>query len=1026
MNRPSSKLIFIYALIALVIACCVWSFCRIDRHLLFVVDSFEVPISDLTIGKESGICFDRVPKDFLKINYLKKDSAFSWSINKKDTLLYYKINGVNPNLHKLSGVIKISYNGESYSLDSKEIEKVYLNIESKYIKVSSLLAKQLDNKAFLSGEYKGLRSFCFRKDNHIFLCILDRYTKLDAKDGKTYSYCYGGRTDDISLLGQAAITRHGHCKVQFFSLSEGFYHEKKVDKDCFNYNGTNYTLRPHVITTEWGAGHVLITPTQNGHLKINFPVGITYVEPISKLKDYAKISAGQITFRQNNHSFPPENNLYLPAFSNAICSDICRLDLEHNGGACIFSADNDSIMIGQELSLSGPKISKMALGTGLSSAINVRVGLLDSSYIISYLCLPLLSLLIVLLIGSRAFIANPSMRMNLRGKLITTYHYQQQLLHMRTYFCILALILFLYSLCKTMIGLKLSYSYPYFEKISHILTPSLCLFMALFFLLAVLINFDAVIVMYQTGQKKNKQWFVTHRDFLALFVGAILILIGLFALNSVDKGNTAAVIDSYFPNEIWSWKLHKWNTMDGINDTHRSVVYTQVLLAVFLWVILLIRTIVYRVPQFASLRTLIVQRSNAVMEQIISKLLRKFGLNSSLHSISVGGFLIDEFPKLVLPIILLLGCCLIPGNFATAAISFVIIYSVGVIFSDIPYEMVKLHPVAVFCLMAGVMAVLGIVAVLPDKGYITNAVGFFVALLCIYFSLAQGNRNGVQLKQFNKSIRNTVIISFALFACALLLAPRFINTNSVDYSRTHRRMALFLKYDDLKKSGFKYAESDAEFMTVMTGYMQLDDKGIKGASKDPLSNESRNFLHPSVSTGQSPVILNDLSIQGCFFHAYSWSAFVIYFALLLLIVYVVMWYSFGIVDQRAGGGVYILHRQMVWRLMGAFMWLGTSAYLFCSYIGWLPFTGRLNPGFGVDSVGEALESAILLGMMTATAVSVERSREDTAYFNVETSDVLDNKHIFSEDVKEQEVAEDVDASSNTDISINIFPDIKND
>ena len=128
MNRPSSKLIFIYALIALVIACCVWSFCRIDRHLLFVVDSFEVPISDLTIGKESGICFDRVPKDFLKINYLKKDSAFSWSINKKDTLLYYKINGVNPNLHKLSGVIKISYNGESYSLDSKEIEKVYLNI----------------------------------------------------------------------------------------------------------------------------------------------------------------------------------------------------------------------------------------------------------------------------------------------------------------------------------------------------------------------------------------------------------------------------------------------------------------------------------------------------------------------------------------------------------------------------------------------------------------------------------------------------------------------------------------------------------------------------------------------------------------------------------------------------------------------------------------------------------------------------------------------------------------------------------
>lgn len=874
MNRPSSKLLIIYALITLVIACCVWSLSRIDRRLLFVVDSFEVPISDLTIGKESGICFDRVPKDFLKVNYLKKDTAFSWSINKKDTLLYYKINGVNPNLHKLSGTIKISYKGKSYSLDSEEIEKVYSNIKSQYIKVSSLLAKQQDNKAFFGGEYKGLRSFCFRdKDNHIFLCILDRYTQLDAKDGKTYGYCYGGRTDDESLLGQTAITGHGRCKVQFFSLSEGFYHEKKVDKDGFNYNGTNYTLKPLVITTEWGSGHVLITPTQNGRLKINFPVGITYVEPISKLKDFAKVSAGQITFRQDNHSFPPENNLYLPSFSNAIGSDICRVDFEHNGGPCMFSADNDSIMIGQKLSFSGPKISRMALGTGLSSVINARVGLLDSSYILSYLCLPLLSLLIVLLLGSRTFVANPSLGMTLRGKLITTYHYQQQLLHMRIYFCVLAVILFLYSLCKTMIGLKLSYSYPYFEKISHILTPSLCLFMALFFLLAVVINFDAVIVLYQSGQKKNKQWLVTHRDFFALFVGALLILIGLFSLYSVDKGNAAAVIASYFPNEIWSWKLHKWNTMDGINDTHRSVVYTQVLLAVFLWFFLLIRTIVYRVPQFASLKTLIVLKVNAMMEQVEYSLLRKFGVNRSLRSYSVGSFIIDEFPKLVFPIILLLGCWLIPGNFATAAISFVIIYSIGVIFSVIPYEMVRLHPVAVFCLMAGVMAILGILAVVPDNGYITNAIGFFVALLCIYFSLAQGSRNGDQLKQFNRSIRNTVIIAFALFACALLLAPRFVNTNSVDYGRTHRRMALFLKYDDLKKSGFKYAESDAEFMTVMTGYMQLGDKGIKGASRDPLSNDSRNFLHPSVSTGQSPVILNDLSIQGCFFHAYSLLAF---------------------------------------------------------------------------------------------------------------------------------------------------------
>lgn len=50
------------------------------------------------------------------------------------------------------------------------------------------------------------------------------------------------------------------------------------------------------------------------------------------------------------------------------------------------------------------------------------------------------------------------------------------------------------------------------------------------------------------------------------------------------------------------------------------------------------------------------------------------------------------------------------------------------------------------------------------------------------------------------------------------------------------------------------------------------------------------------------------------------------------------------------------------------MWVGTTLYLYISYLGQLPFTGRLNPGFGVDSVGEMLETALLLAFMTATAL----------------------------------------------------------
>jgi hypothetical protein len=56
-----------------------------------------------------------------------------------------------------------------------------------------------------------------------------------------------------------------------------------------------------------------------------------------------------------------------------------------------------------------------------------------------------------------------------------------------------------------------------------------------------------------------------------------------------------------------------------------------------------------------------------------------------------------------------------------------------------------------------------------------------------------------------------------------------------------------------------------------------------------------------------------------------------------------------------------------------FMWVGTSLYIYLSYIDWLPFTGRLNPGLGVDAVGEALETAILLAFMAAAGFKKKSS-----------------------------------------------------
>ena len=131
---------------------------------------------------------------------------------------------------------------------------------------------------------------------------------------------------------------------------------------------------------------------------------------------------------------------------------------------------------------------------------------------------------------------------------------------------------------------------------------------------------------------------------------------------------------------------------------------------------------------------------------------------------------------------------------------------------------------------------------------------------------------------------------------------------------------------------------------------------------DPLSNETHH-LHPSISSGQSPVILNDVSLPSSFLSSYGHGAYVIYFMLLISLLYLVITFS---LTGTTFGETTPFDRYSQWRIIAVLMWTGSSLYLFMSYYGVLPFTGRLNPGFGVDAVGEALESCILLAFMSAT------------------------------------------------------------
>ena len=137
---------------------------------------------------------------------------------------------------------------------------------------------------------------------------------------------------------------------------------------------------------------------------------------------------------------------------------------------------------------------------------------------------------------------------------------------------------------------------------------------------------------------------------------------------------------------------------------------------------------------------------------------------------------------------------------------------------------------------------------------------------------------------------------------------------------------------------------------------------------DPLSNDN-HFLHTSVSSGQSPVVLNDMSMPAAFFGSYGvYLTSAVFFLLLFVVMWQVMQFSLTYFDNDAR-----LTRAMQWRLLAMMMWVGTSFYIYLSYVGRLPFTGRLVPGFGVDAVGEALETAILLAFMAAVTCR-EKSR----------------------------------------------------
>lgn len=913
--------------LAIVFVLCYMMMGRVERKFAFIVEGVEIAQSQsVTAGKNSGICFYQVPHDYMEIT--RSGDSFQWRVNDayQDSLQYYKINNVNPNKHTIRNDSrqKISLTFPPYSSDTQDTLHLSLtgaeiwslwekfkeqkDVLSRWFAIKSQLEEKgcshTDSLKWLAHLQNGsVRSYFHKTDNRIDMIILDRYTAIDD----TILYVRDGRT---TAIGDTAR----HCKLQFFGIGDYCYRNDEPEDGYFHINGVNYVMKPYVKSTEWGAGHVMVTSTGSG-LLIHYPKPVTFVATIDSLEKLSKQSSGIITMKQSNNAIPAEGDMYLPEFSNAINFDLCNLEFTE-GIVRLRDNNYQESSVEKRFSLV-PALPKMALHSGDDNLIG-RAGIIDGSFILSYLYLPLIVWFALMLL-----IWLPGSPFKMKYADLDLLYNKGHLQHYPIYLSTLLIVCLAYCCCKSLIALKLSYTYPYFEKLTGIMPVSTAMMMLLFFSITMILN--APLLHFNASWKSLRLW---------CGWGVCLVLFGFLVFcffGIMDTQVNNGMLQSYLLPETSFLHLEEWFSSGAIQDTHRSVVYSlfAVEAAVLIFWILLNFFWKWVEPVFDW-----IQSNRTTFKTLCIQIL-------FLGAIFVVG--------------------LVPGNFSTALITFLVILGLCDVMSVMVGRLMKGGNLRIGVLLISMFAatiIYILVAFWSDHGYMTNYIGFFLFFFFVFF-LAERPDTTRDAKAF-KSLKaekkwiNGLFIFFAVVAVTMtLICHYFIDSEKVNYARYARRMMLYTDFGDLQKSGYRYHESDAEFMVIMSHYMQ------NNRDSDPLSNDAHP-LHPSVSTGQSPVVLNDLSVPVAFIGAYGYAATMMFFLLLTLLAWLVMRYSICYLDEKP-----VMTIAMQWRILAMLMWVSTSLYIYLSYHSWLPFTGRLNPGFGVDAVGEALEAAILLAFMAS-------------------------------------------------------------
>ena len=1000
-----------FILLGVVMALCWLMSAKVERKLVFTIDEFTLgEAKTVTFGENSDFCIKNVPHDYLRMNYVPESSAFRWTVDPAihDTLQYFKINGENPNKHVIrndaSQQIRLRLpvgDGDTLStvMTGADVWKAWKAFKNQkdvmarhlaaYVSLSDEKTNHEDSLRYLSQMNCGkVRSFFERTKDNIVLVILDELTTLTA-DGTTQRYCREGMIP--------ADARSGRVKVQFFGLADWCYMDGNASDGFFRVDGVNYVMKPSVKLTDWGAGHATVIFSEEG-LRLTFPKPIIYVESVDSLRKRALSSSHILTIKQRNNAYPTKSDLYLPAFSSAINFDVCNIEFFHKKDSVCVRGNNDQAQLVDNPFSIIPALGKVTMHSG-KDTLECRVGYVDGLFVFSYLWLPLCVFLVLL-----AMVWLKSGPLYVRST--TTLYNPRQIDHYRTYLTSLLVICLAYCTCKSLIALKLSYSYPYFEKITAITPVATALLMLLFFSLTML--FNTPLRHYATRR------FPKRRVWHGLVCALLWVGLGYVFFKVVDRQVSQSVINSYFHEEVFNMKPWKWLTEYGINDTHRSVVYALLLiegLVLLLWLAADLlwpskkgtsgisgwwekaenswqekseaacqkvakgwEKVTKGVPTRIILAAILLLLSAFIQLKIGFSLLLLLASLAVVAIVYFTQFICDAFiaamktlfPGHILLFVLLYAIGKISGNFGTAFITLVVILGMTRALSSVNMYEGEMPRHTVFCQMLFISVAYIAAAMVGDHGYMTNYLGFVMCLVCFFFLMerkaAYRGRDYNMAKNEKKWVNGSLLVLVILLIGMPFICSQLFRPDQVNYDRFARRVMLYSNFEELERSGYRYSESDAEFMVIMSHYMRPAE------GRDPLSNDN-HFLHTSVSSGQSPVVLNDMSLPAAFFGSYGiYLTSAVFFLLLFVVMWQVMQFSLSYFDNDAR-----LTRAMQWRLLAMMMWVGTSFYIYLSYVGRLPFTGRLVPGFGVDAVGEALETAILLAFMAAITCR-EKSR----------------------------------------------------